>query len=102
MVPLIKSLVPAADSGAGCCLQERLSRKQQVAKWTRITLRFLLANWYKFVVLGVIITLIVLVAVKVRNSSCVVSPSGGYRLSLVIGRIMHYWGMRALMLQAAF
>ncbi len=55
-------------------MQERLSRKQQVAKWTRLTLRFLLANWYKFVVLGVIITLIVLVAVKVRHARCVVSP----------------------------
>lgn len=53
-----------SDDGTTPLIKERLSRKQQVAKWTRLTLRFLLANWYKFVVLGVIITLIVLVAVK--------------------------------------
>lgn len=40
------------------------TRWRQALHLLRSVLRFLLVNWYKFIILGVIITLIVLVSVK--------------------------------------
>lgn len=72
--------------------QDRLSRRQQLLHWTRMALRFLLAQWLKFLILGIIITLIVLVSVKVRQlqglrGSCSLPFSAGAYVALFEARL---------------
>lgn len=77
--------------------QDRLSRRQQLLHWSRMALRFLLAQWLKFLILGIIITLIVLVSVKVRRlqglrGSCSLPFSAGAYVALFEGA----WRCRSL------
>lgn len=52
--------------GAGAGLPEGLAAPRGFRHYALGVLRFLLVNWYKFVILGLIIALIVLTAVKVQ------------------------------------